>query len=336
MAERTDALNSNAYKDAVADISEAIHNPALWDEVNSALQRGIANGNISYDGLEKILPQVGISGDLIASEFTRLNSNTGNDGLLTGVQISEAELSEAATYGDKPLTALAAQLALNDREKIRSMDWWRDQGLFGLGEDNLDIDEINKYRTDVRTHATENLRGFLDGRDGVVTDEHSDADGDGDDEDDDDDDREHDGECSYDEDCDEDEDERDSDDDDDEDEEDEIAEEARVNDDYFDDLDVDDLKRYLAKDSKDPADRLRAAWELAERGEKVVTLKNGDDELTIEISTDENGYISLWTQGVNGPLMKGVVKENQVVTQDGNYFGKSWRGAHGEELFDDD
>lgn len=327
MAERTDALDSNAYKDAVADISHAIQNPALWDEVNGALKRGIANGNISYDGLEAILPQVGISGDLINSQFDNLDTDKGN-GKLFGIglgQLSNDEISRAQAYGSDPLVILAANLIQNDRETIEGKGitgdaWW----------DHLHKDEVAIYAGDTRASATRSLATYLESRDGVVDEE--DADGDSDEKDDDDDRHRHDdGECSYDEDCD-DKDDGDSDDDEDEDE---IAEEARVNDDYFEDLNVDDLKRYLSRDSKDPADRLRAAWELAQRGEKVVTLKNGDDELTVEISTDENGYISLWSQGVNGPLMKGLVKENQVVTQDGSYFGKSWKGAHGEELFDD-
>lgn len=329
MAERTDALDSNAYKDAVADISEAIRNPAIWDEVNSALKRGIANGNISYDGLEAILPKVGISGDLISSQYDNLDTDKGN-GKFLGIgrgQLSNDEISAAQAYGSDPLVILAANLIQNDREKIESMDWTGDAFF-----DHLHPDEVSKYASEVRKSPEINLATYTDGRDGII-DSDDDSDGDAEtDEDNEDDDRDDDDERSYDEGYGDDD---EGDGDDDNDDEDEVAEEARVNDDYFEDLNVDDLKRYLSRDSKDPADRLRAAWELAQRGEKVVTLKNGDDELTVEISTDENGYISLWSQGVNGPLMKGLVKENQVVTQDGSYFGKSWKGAHGEELFDD-
>lgn len=336
MADRSDALDSNAYKDAIADISHAIRTPEIWGEVNTALKRGIANGNLSYEGLESILPKIGISGDLITSQFDNLNTDKGN-GYFLGMgndQLSNEEISNAQAYSDNPLEILAANLIQKDRATIENTngegDMWRD---------HVSKEELTQYATDVRSSVTDgaNVAKFTDGRDGVIELDGVYGDGSEDEEDDE---RSDDDERGYDE-VPEDDEERDSDDDDvddedeDEDEE-EVAEEARVNDEYFQELDVDDLKSYLAKDSKDPADRLRAAWELAQRGEKVVTLKNGDEELTVEISTDENGYISLWSQGVNGPLMKGLVKENQVVTQDGNYFGKSWRSSHGEELFDEE
>lgn len=288
MAEGIDAYRTDAYRDAVSDINSAIQNPQLWDEVNAGLQKGLTSGKLSYSGLETILPELGLSGSLIASEFDRLNTDHSNDSAVG--KLSEVEIATAIN-SDSPLTAIAAGLVKDDIQKIREKWTWWDPA-FGIGEDTVDWDEVSQYKTDTLMSSSESMRSFVEDSDGTVTDDEGDG--------------------------------SDSDDGDDE---------TAVDDGDFEDLSQSKLIEILGDKDKSPADRLRAAWELSEDGHKSIELEDGDTNLTIEISTDENGNISLWSSGFNGPLMKGVVKEGHVLKQDDSYFGKRWRAEHDDTIF---
>ncbi|MBA3994317.1 MAG: hypothetical protein C0469_12385 [Cyanobacteria bacterium DS2.3.42] len=296
MVDGIDSYRTDAYRDAVSDINSAVQNPGLWDEVNEGLKKGLASGKISYEGLETVLPEVGLSGSLITSEFDRLNSNHWNDSILGIGKLSEDEIA-GAINSDSPLTALAANLIKDDITTIRGKDWFWDPA-FGIGEDTVDWSEVSKYKTDGLMSSSESVREFIEDRDGTV--------GDGDDDDDDSDDDES------------------GDDSDDE---------TKVDDDNFKDLDKDDLIKILGDNDKSPADRLRAAWELHEDGFNSIQVEDGDTTLSIDISTDNNGMISLWSPTFNGPIMKGVVRDGHVLKQDDSYFGTRWRKEHDDTVF---
>jgi len=301
----------------LSKLAEEPHNVKLREEVNDYLRENIGDDVDRFKQLSTELQNLGILGDIALAEFDRVDDLGRKD----GTQNDKIETSEAraASMSSDPLIRLAGNFYSTYREEAMASDNATDipQWFSGITQhipwvkdwtkDNLERDELKHY-----------LRQENEKRDGGLL---SDSVGFGD------------PDNSW-------EDREDTEDDDDDsgdsDDDENSDRDAIVDDDRFEDMKDSRLEKFLSDDDHRPADRLRAAWELAtERGIKQLTLKDGDEELVVEISTDSNGYISLWTPGFNAPIMKGVVREGRVEMQDGNsYFGKAWRDKHDESMFD--
>ena len=293
-------------------------NSNLRKEVVDYLREEVGDNVDQYKEISSEMQRLGLLGELALTEFGSIDG-LGNGNTADG-KISEAEANLASRSSD-PMMRMAGDFYSKYRQEVLNSDsgnwgeaitnWfsgaWVVGGLFTDSIEKGEVQEYNRQRHSDPDGMLSDVNGF------------GDADNEWNSRDDDDDDDSGDG-----------------DDDEDRDSDDEHEEgEATVNDDRFKDMDVEELTDYLSNDRKDPADRLRAAWELArEHGKKVVTLESGGDELTVEISTDEHGNISLWSDGVKGPVMKGTVREGEVLRQDSSYFGSDWLKKHGRELFD--
>lgn len=298
------------------------NNSGLRKEVVDYLREEVGDNVDQYRQISSEMQRLGILGELALTEFGSIDGLGKGNSKDGKISVTEANL---ASQSSDPMMRLAGDFYSKYRQEVLNSDsgnWWEATTnllsnawvVGGLFKDSIEEGEVKAYNESQHDNPDgllSDINGFGDSdNEWNNRDDDDDDSGDGDDDDDDD------------------EDSGDSDDDHEE-------GDASVNDDKFKDMDVEELTEYLSNDRKDPADRLRAAWELArEHGKKVVTLENGDDELTLEISTDSNGNISLWSDGVKGPVMKGTVRDGEVVRQDSSYFGSDWLNKHGRELFD--
>ncbi len=233
-------------------------NQTLWDEVNASLKAGLTSGTITYDGLEDILPQVGLSGDLLNASFNRID---GTDGFKDRPALSEDEVSRARNNGDAPLTALAANIASGDIQRIRDQDFWLDP-LFA--EDTIDTSEAHRYAADVRSKAPSSVPALTLGADGNTDGKPDES----------------------------------------------------TNVIYDKSLETNTLVSVIGDKDKSPGQRLQAAYALYQKGETSFTVDDHGTPLTVSISADSSGMISLWSPGFSGPLMRGVVKDG-VTSQQG-------------------
>jgi hypothetical protein len=103
---------------------------------------------------------------------------------------------------------------------------------------------------------------------------------------------------------------------------------------YDKSLEADTLVGVIGDKDKSPEQRLQAAYALFQKGETSFTVDDNGTPLTVSISADSSGMISLWSPGFSGPIMRGVVRDGVTSQQGGaSYFGTKWAANRPDSIF---
>lgn len=162
-------VESNAaYKEVVSEIHRAVQNPDdsnVWAEVSAAMRHGYATGGITEEGLKDILPEIGLSGDLVNSALGKMDQGWW---IIPGDGRIDSNELQTAQNNSNLLISLAADIASENKAEILGQSSMQDR--HDPWVDKIDSSETTLYAESVHNKQTMSVEDFAKSAEGTVFD----------------------------------------------------------------------------------------------------------------------------------------------------------------------